>query len=49
MRRLVLAVLAVAAVSLPLAAPASADCFTPSVKGFDTVQVCVLDLPPVDR
>lgn len=48
LRRLIVAVLTVAAAGIALAAPASADCFTPKVKGFDTVQVCVLDLPPVD-
>jgi hypothetical protein len=47
-RRLVLVVLTAAAATLALAAPASADCFTPSVKGFDTFQVCVADLPPLD-
>lgn len=48
MRRLTVVLLAVAAAGIALAAPASADCFTPNVKGFDTVQVCVLDLPPVE-
>lgn len=51
MRRLVLLVAATAVASLPLlamAAPASAGegCFTPTVKGYNTVQVCVLPIDP---
>ena len=51
MRRLALLVVATAVALLPLlamAAPASAGegCFTPHVKGFNTVEVCVLPIDP---
>lgn len=51
MRRLLLLVAATAATLVPLlatAAPASAGegCFTPHVKGFNTVEVCVLPFDP---
>jgi hypothetical protein len=48
-RRLVLVVLTAAAATLALAAPASADCFTPDSKYFPSFQVCVgPGLPPLD-
>ncbi len=51
MRRLLMLVVTTAAVAVPLlatAAPASAGegCFTPHVKGFNTVEVCVLPFEP---
>ena len=51
MRRLFMLLAAIAVSSLPLlatAAPASAGegCFTPHVKGFNTVEVCVLPFDP---
>lgn len=49
LRRLTVVLLTVAAASIALATPASADCFTPSSKYFPTFQVCVgPDLPPLD-
>jgi hypothetical protein len=49
LRRLTVALLTVAAAGIALAAPASADCFTPNNKYFPTLQVCVgPDLPPLD-
>jgi hypothetical protein len=49
LRRLTIALLTVAAAGIALAAPASADCFTPDNKYFPSFQVCVgPDLPPLD-
>lgn len=51
MRRFLMLVVTIAALALPMlatAAPASAGegCFTPRVKGFNTVEVCVLPIDP---
>lgn len=43
-RRLFLVLALAVGGTVAAAAPASAGCFTPTVAGFNTVQVCVLDV-----